>query len=201
MKMIGKRELIFIALILALPIAAWFGIFKPRRDDIPVAYDQIEKNNAIARTANESSKKAALTIKKEDAIIKTAEDKINELQPIVDSFNTVGFRNTLNDIRKTVDRKLEIRNISRGKSTTPDIGQAYGNQIIKCEITGRFRSINEFLQKVEKISPMVYVKSLTITPANQYNSEKSKVIKSKVTAMVVLQVYYRTTPLTPPNAN
>ena len=191
MKMIGKREFIFIALILALPIAAWFGIFNPRNKDIPVAQNEIAFNKASFAKADKAYQREFKNYKKKLKQIEDAEKKLDELQPVSEKISSVDFTDQLAEIKNKIDPTLDVVS-STGKVVYPEIGQCFGNQTFSYIVTGRFVSVNKFIKMVERVSPMISIKSYTITSSANRSAKKDNIIRSKVRASLTLQVNFRT---------
>ncbi len=139
----GPREAVFILLLLAMPVAAYFFVFQPRAAEVSAARAEI------------TSKQAKL--KELEAATKNIEDLGDEIDRMRDAIDLVeqklpaqrDVEVVLRDVwRLAAENKLTAKSFHTDKIVK---AAHYSEQPIKMTIIGDFAGYYKFLQELEKL--------------------------------------------------
>ena len=171
---LGTRELIFLLLLLAVPIAAWFFVFQPR-------------NAAVAQAREEIQHRQDKLVKLE-AYTANIADLGEEIDKLVGAMEL--FEQKLPQQREVevVLRKvweLAARNGLKPKSVRtdkPELDNGVLRQPLRMVIVGDFDGFYRFLQELERLNRITRLPALKLTKVN--NDE------GQVSAEMTLNVFF-----------
>ncbi len=139
----GIRELIFLIVLLAVPVASYLYVFKPRNAEIRQAHVEIEIKQAKLRKLREVADKIddlGLAIEQGREAVKVIEAKLPSQQDV---------EVILQDIWELAKlRRLTVKSI---KSERPVPAALYMEQPLKVIMEGEFDGFYEFLLQLEKL--------------------------------------------------
>lgn len=178
----GVRELLFIIVLLAVPVAAFWFVFKPRNEDIATARAEIAAKKQTLNKLNEASTK----IKDLGQAIAQGQEAIDVIEaklPAEQSVDEV--------LRQASD--IAMRHSLHIKTVTPEKkvpASQYMELPIKWELTGNFDGFYEFLLNLEQLPRLTQIRNLNIKRTDQDQGEMS--------ATFTLSIYFqpRTEPAT-----
>ena len=139
----GLRELIFMIVLLAVPVASWWYVFKPRNADIVQArmeiiikQDKLDKLREVAKRIDD----IGLAIERGRDAIELIEAKLPNQQQV----DVI-----LQNVWQIADQnRLTVKSI---KSEKPVAAASYMEQPLKMKIEGRFNGFYQFLLELENL--------------------------------------------------
>lgn len=150
----GIRELIFMVVLLAVPLASYVYVFKPRNEEIRTAKQEVEVKQARLNKLREVSSRiddVELAIRQGELAIQVIENKLPSQQDV---------EIILEDIWKSAKKnKLAVKSVKNQKQLA---AANYKEQPLKVVIEGSFTGFYEFLLDVEKLDRITRVHQLTI---------------------------------------
>lgn len=169
------RQLVFFAVLLALPIASYFLVFKPQNREIEKARKEIELKETKLTKLREYTSRAD-DIQKENEQIKAAIETIQSRLPSGKEMDNVlrqvsGIANKAN---------LVVPNFKKNEKIQP-AGLAL-EQPTDIEMVGDFDGFYQFLLELEKLPRITRIPDLEIKRNDKVNGEMK--------AKFVLSVYY-----------
>lgn len=140
----GLRELVFVLVLLAVPVIAWYGDFR-------------QQNAAVAAAKQEMAQKRAKLVQLESATrqIKDMEEEIDKLTQAIELFESkLPAEKEVEVILKEVwelaaKHKLKPRSVRTEK---PIVAARYSELPLKMVIVGDFDGYYKFLLDVERLS-------------------------------------------------
>ena len=190
MNMIGKRELVFVALLLALPLCSWLFIFDARKKEIPELQQQQSENVDQAMLASAAYKKYRPQLKEKIKLLVEAEKKLQQRQP-VGHLNTGKVKQQINVLAKKINPKIKI-NFIDGTMRKPGFAQYFGTQNINCEVHSSLTDFYKVMQQIESDVVMVEIEKVSIV-ADRFRRSKipGDGLKSRIKGNLVLRLTYR----------
>lgn len=145
----GFRELIFLAVLLAVPVASWWYVFKPRNTEIAQARMEIKIKQVKLDKLREVAKRIddiGLAIEQGREAVELIEAKLPN-------------RDQVEDILANVWRlaKRNHLNLKSVKSEKPVLATLYMEQPLRVSMTGRFDGFYQFLLEMENLSRITRV--------------------------------------------
>ena len=150
----GRRELLFLLVLTAVPISAWFFVFQPRNADISEARAEIDAMQGTLTQLNELNRSVgdlgeAINV----AEVRLARFRENipdaeELDDLLSEIDAIGVRN-----------QLDVKSIRTLKQVDVD---GYSELPLKLLIEGDFVGIYQFLVDLESLSRITRVSELQI---------------------------------------
>ena len=139
----GLRELIFMIVLLAVPVASWWYVFKPRNADIVQArmeiiikQDKLDKLREVAKRIDD----IGLAIERGRDAVELIEAKLPNQQQV----DVI-----LQNVWQIADQnRLTVKSI---KSEKPVTAASYMEQPLKMKIEGRFNGFYQFLLELENL--------------------------------------------------
>lgn len=170
------RQLIFIAVLLAVPLAAFFLVFAPQNREIVKAREEIElKRTMLEKLRAETARSDDLL--KENQTIRAAIDTIEARLPEGKDMDLV-----LRDVAAIADEAgLKVPQFKRSDKPLP-AGEAL-EQSMDVEITGDFDGFYQFLLKLEKLPRITRITDLKIKRIDTQDGDMRASFK--------LSVYYQ----------
>lgn len=170
----GLREFLFMMVLLAVPVAAFWFVFKPRNADIEQARQEIAAKQVIL----DKLKEASTRIRDLGQAIEEGREAINIIEAKLPAEQSVD------------EVLLQASNIAREhrlhiKSVTPDKkvpASQYMELPIKWELSGNFDGFYEFLLDLEQMPRLTQIRDLKITRSDGDGS---------MAATFTLSVYFR----------
>ncbi len=170
----GLREIVFILVLLAVPVASFFLVFKPRNDQIREARAEILAKQAKLRQLEEQTVKyedLGREIEKIEEAIRQHRLKLPEQREVEVILKQVWELAT--------KQKLNPRSVRTDKPVKT--GQ-YAELPIPMTITGDFDSFYVFLQELEKLSRITRMPNMKLVKAQK--------AEGQMKAEIVLSVFY-----------
>lgn len=174
----GVREILFVIVLLAVPVAAFLFVFQPRNADIAQAKGEIaEKRQTLDRLGEASAKMRDLGIAIEEGreAIRIIEDKLPAEQNVDDVLRQAS------EIART--HSLQIRSFEAEKKLP---ASQYMELPIQCEMSGDFDGFYRFLLELEKMPRLTQIRNLNI--------QRSEDTPGQMTATFTLSVYFQPRP-------
>ena len=145
----GLRELIFLVVLLAVPVASWWYVFKPRNTEIAQARMEIETKQAKLDKLREVAKRIddiGLAIEQGREAVELIEAKLpnrDQVEVILEKVWQLAKRN-----------HLSLKSV---KSEKPVPATLYMEQPLRVSMTGRFDGFYQFLLEMENLSRITRV--------------------------------------------
>ena len=140
----GIRELVFLVVLLAVPVASWWYVFKPRNTEILQAHLEIEIKQAKLRKLHEVAKRIddiGLAIEQGREAVELVEAKLPNREQVEDILENVWQLAKRN--------RLTLKSV---ESEKPVPAALYMEQPLKIIVTGRFDGFYQFLLEMENLS-------------------------------------------------
>ncbi|MBN1846391.1 MAG: type 4a pilus biogenesis protein PilO [Sedimentisphaerales bacterium] len=171
---IGFRELLFVLLLVAIPLGAYWWIFKPANERMEVQRCEIE-----AKAQKLASLQKALVG------IKDLNEEVGKLQEAVLFFKAKLPKH--HEIHRVLEQVTKIAESHRldtkmFRTLKPTAGAAYSEQPIEMEVGGDFNAFYQFLLDIEKLPRITKVRQLTL--------EKDKENEGTTKAELALSIYF-----------
>ncbi len=139
----GPREVIFFIVLLVVPVASYFYVFKPRNAEIKQAQIEVESKQAKLDKLREVSEKIddiGLAIDRGRAAIQLVETKLPSARDV---------EVILEDVWElAAASRLNVRSV---KSETPVPAAGYMEQPLRIVMEGQFEGFYEFLLALESL--------------------------------------------------
>ncbi len=145
----GFRELIFLVVLLAVPVASWWYVFKPRNAEIEQARMEIEIKQTKLDKLREVAKRIddiGLAIEQGREAVELIEAKLpnrEQVEVILENVWQLAKRN-----------HLTLKSV---KSEKPVPATLYMEQPLRVSLTGRFDGFYQFLLEMENLSRITRV--------------------------------------------
>ena len=145
----GLRELIFLVVLLAVPVASWWYVFRPRNTEIAQARMEIEIKQTKLDKLREVAKRIddiGLAIEQGREAVELIEAKLpnrDQVEDILEKVWQLAKRNHLN--------------LKSVKSEKPVPATLYMEQPLRVSMTGRFDGFYQFLLEMENLSRITRV--------------------------------------------
>ncbi|MEE8154959.1 MAG: type 4a pilus biogenesis protein PilO [Phycisphaerales bacterium] len=145
----GFRELIFLVVLLAVPVASWWYVFRPRNAEIEQARMEIEIKQTKLDKLREVAKRIddiGLAIEQGREAVELIEAKLpnrEQVEVILENVWQLAKRN-----------HLTLKSV---KSEKPVTATLYMEQPLRVSLTGRFDGFYQFLLEMESLSRITRV--------------------------------------------
>jgi len=163
----GAREAVFIAMLMLIPVGAWWFVFRPQNTENARMRTEIELRQAKLRELNKSMATIG-NLKTEIAQLKTAIQFFQSKLP-----NEKEIDKILQDIwHLAEDNDLHtesIRTLNRANSNVTFLpaGSSQGEQPITIRLTGDFRGFYSFLLALENQPRIMRIRKMDIEVADK----------------------------------
>ncbi len=173
---LSLRQLIFVVILLAVPLASFFLVFAPQNRDITKAKEEIELKKATLEKLREATSKTD-DLLKANTDIRHSIESINARLPSDKDMDLV-----LRDVANiAAGAGLKIPTFRRADKPLP-AGEAM-EQPLDVTITGDFDGFYKFLQELEKLPRITRITDIKITRSDESDGEMKAEFK--------LSVYYK----------
>lgn len=178
---LGKRELLFMLLLMAIPVGAWWSVFRPQNELNQRMRQQIEAKQTKLQSLNRLT-----------GTIGDLKEEIGSLE------EAIGFFDSKLPREKEIDRVLqEIWTLAEAsdlqtqsiqtKGTTTRLVEGngrHGEATVSVKLEGDFMGLYEFLLALEKQPRITRITDMQISKAGKKNAE------GHMTAGFLLSVFY-----------
>ena len=179
----GFRELIFLVVLLAVPVASWWYVFKPRNAEIQQAHREIEVKQAKLDKLREVAKRIddiGLAIEQGREAVELVEAKLpnrDQVEDILENVWQLAKRN-----------RLTLRSV---ESEKPVPAALYMEQPLKMVVTGRFDGFYQFLLELENLSRITRVPRMNLERLSKSGGLDDEDFDSGLmTAKFTLSIYF-----------
>lgn len=178
----GLRETLFLALLLAIPIGAWWFVFRPHNAQIAEARQQIEAKRAKLQALNRAT-----------ATLSNLKAEIDEYNKAIDFFQSkLPEEKEMDKVLKEVWQLAEssnlkaksIRTLRRTRAgSLIDPSGPYAEQPILLELEGGFPGLYGFLLALEKTPRIIRIQDMKL-------DKLDKVDESEMKAQLTLSIFF-----------
>ncbi len=169
------RQLLFFAVLLTLPIASYFLVFKPQNIEIEKAKKEIDHKQAMLDKLRQATAQSDDLARANDQV-KLAIEAIQARLP-----GTKEMDNVLRQVSSLAGKSsLRVPQFKKSDKTSP-AGLAM-EQPIDIEITGDFDGFYQFLLELEQLPRIMRIPDFSIVRSDKVDGE----MKTKL----VLSIYY-----------
>ena len=178
----GIRELIFLIVLLAVPVASFWYVFKPRNEEIAQAKSEIEvKKTKLARLDDETARMEdiGLMIERGRERIQLIEAKLPRLQDV---------ESILEQIWQLAERNKQI--IKSVKSEKPIPAALHMEQPLKIEMEGDFDGFYSFLLELENLPRITRIHQMKLVKAIGAGVQAHDASNSAMKAEFILSIYF-----------
>jgi len=176
---VGLREIVFMIVLLAVPVASYFYVFKPRNEEIRQAEKEVEEKREKLQQLREIEK----TIDDINRMIDEGKKQIDLIEAKLPSARDVDV--VLRDITQLA-RKTRLK-VNKFKTERQIPAASYMEQPITVNIEGEFEGFYDFLREVEALPRITRVHTLTLKRAQGREARS----KAQMTATFTLSVYFQ----------
>jgi len=172
---IGLREAFLLAVLLALPLASWWLVFRPQNSEIAQARREIEHKRAMLAKVQETTTRTT-------DLAKENEDIRGRIQAIEATLPTDKEVDTI--VRQVSELAVAAGLDAPGiKSEKPIPAAMYMEQPLKMKMNGEFTGFHEFLIKLEDLPRKTRISDMKITRSSDVNGN--------MTAEFTLSIYFQ----------
>ena len=179
----GIRELIFLVVLLAVPVASWWYVFKPRNAEIQQAHREIEIKQAKLDKLREVAKRIddiGLAIEQGRDAVELVEAKLPNREQVEDILENVWQLAKRN--------RLTLRSV---ESEKPVPAALYMEQPLKMVVTGRFDGFYQFLLEMENLSRITRVPRMRLERLSKSGGNDDVELDwGMMTAEFTLSIYF-----------
>ncbi len=181
---VGMRELIFLAVLLAVPVATFFYVFKPRNAQIAQARSEIAVKQArldtLAAVASKITDMGA-EIEKGRKSVEMIEAKLPNEQDV---------EGILEQVWQTAKRhQLTVRSV---KSDKPVPAALYMEQPLKVEMEGEFDGFYQFLLELENLPRITRVHQMKLARSDGRKGPNEEALPpGSMKASFTLSIYFQ----------
>ena len=180
----GSREVIFLIVLLVVPVASYFYVFKPRNNEIRQAQIEVENKQAKLDNLREVTEKIddiGLAIDKGRAAIQLVEAKLPSARDV---------EVILEDVWElAASSRLSVKSI---KSEKPVPAALYMEQPLRMVVTGRFDGFYQFLLEMENLSRITRVPRMKLERLDSLSGSPDdlELDSGLMTAEFTLSIYF-----------
>ena len=179
----GPREVVFLIVLLVVPVASYFYVFKPRNHEIKQAQIEVENKQAKLdklREVTEKIEDLGVAIDHGRAAIDLVEAKLPSARDVEVMLEDVW--------RHAAESRLSVKSV---KSDKPVPAAGYMEQPLKVSMEGQFKGFYDFLIALENLPRITRIHEMTLeqTSKRGMGSEVGEVLKADFT----LSIYFEPT--------
>jgi type IV pilus assembly protein PilO len=177
----GIRQFIFLVVLLAVPLASYFMVFKPQNQEIKKARGEIELKQTMLDKLRAATSQTA-DLEQANAEIRRSIEAIESKLP-----STKELDNVLREV-STIAQKcgLKVPRFKKNDKSAPNGGLAR-EQPLEVEITGDFDGFYRFMQDLEKIPRITKIPDMKLLRADGKQTGTDGEIKATFTLTVFYQ--------------
>lgn len=170
----GPRDVMFLLVLLAFPIASWWTLFRPQNQEIAQAMQEMEfKQQTLQKVAEATSRTKDL--EQENEAIRQGIALMEERLPTGKEVESV-----LDDVASLArSHGLELPKFITEK---PVENAGFGEQPLEVHLIGPWESFYLFLQDIEKLERITKVSKMDLT--------RSQKEPSKIQAVLLLNIFF-----------
>ena len=173
----GIRQFIFLVVLLAVPLASYFYVFKPQNDEITKARTEMELKQTML-TKLESATSQAASLEQANAQIRDSIAAIESRLPNSKEIDTV-----LREVAVIAGKSgLKVPSFKKNEKNVAAGGLAR-EQPLDVEILGDFDGFYKFLLELEKIPRITKLQDIKLTRTDENDGSMK--------AMMTVTVYYQ----------
>jgi type IV pilus assembly protein PilO len=179
----GLREMMFFLVLLAVPVASFFYVFKPRNDEINQAEAEIQAKQAtLDRLAQAMSKidDIGVEIEKGKEQIEIIEAKLpsaQDVEGILEQVTQLAKKNRLN--------------IKSFKSEKPVPAALYMELPLKIQLNGEFDGFYQFMLELENLPRITRIHQLKLERTSGATPEDEELPPGSMKAEFMLSIYFQ----------
>jgi type IV pilus assembly protein PilO len=179
----GLRDLAFVAVLMAVPIASYFFVFKPRNEEIAKARAEISAKNVrldnLRRLTGRIGDLGREIVEREEEL-----DRLNQKLP-----DREGVDRILEQVTQLAQKSnLLVRSV-KGEKVVP-AGMAM-EMPLRTTIEGNFDGFYQFLLDVEALPRITRVHNMKITKLGMGPRDKAEeTVSGSMTAEFTLSIYF-----------
>lgn len=178
----GFRELVFFIVLLTVPVASYFYLFKPRNDSINRARAEISVKQANLEKLAEVS----ASIDDIGLAIEEGREKVELIEAKLPSEQDV--EGILEQVWQLAKRnRLNVRSV---KSDKPVPASLYMEQPLKMVMDGQFDGFYQFLLELENLPRITRMHQLKLERNNGKSSTDADIPPGWMKAEFVLSIYF-----------
>lgn len=170
----GYREMMFLAVLIAMPAASFWLVFKPQNREITEARDEIQHKELMLEKLDDATAQTADLQAANDEIARSIEivesrlpgDK--EVEVVLESVAELARRSKLDLVRVKTGKPVDAAN--------------YKEQPLEMEIRGDFDAFYSFLLEVERLDRITRMLDLSLERDNKEDG--------RMTAEFTLSIYF-----------
>jgi type IV pilus assembly protein PilO len=169
----GPRDIMFLLVLLAFPIASWWTLFRPQNEEIAQALQEIEfKQDTLNKVAEATARTKDL--EQENEAIRQGIALMEERLPTGKEVEAV-----LDDVASLArSHKLELPKFVTEK---PVESAGFGEQPLEIRLVGAWEAFYLFLQDVERLERITKISSFELSRAKE---------SGKIEAVLTLNIYF-----------
>ncbi len=184
---VGLREVIFLVVLLVVPVASYFYVFKPRNAEIHQAQAEVEIKQAKLERLREVTEKIddiGLAIEQGREAIDLVEAKL----PSRDQVEVI-----LGDVWQLAAlAHLDVKSV---KSEKPVLAAGYMEQPLKVAMDGHFEGFYQFLMGLENLPRITRIQEMKLQRVTARNRRPDDEVQpGMMKAEFTLSIYYQPGP-------
>ncbi len=181
----GPREIVFFIVLLVVPVASYFYVFKPRNAEIRQAQIEVENKQAKLDKLREVSEKIddiGLAIDKGRAAIRLVETKLPSARDV---------EVILEDVWElAAASRLNVKSV---KSEKPVPAAGYMEQPLRIVMKGEFEGFYEFLLSLESLPRITRIHEMKLDRQGSGRGKDDADRSGMMVADFVLSIYFEPT--------
>ncbi len=159
----GLRELVFVAVLLAMPISSYWFVFKPRNEQIAQARKEIEHKELMLEKLRAASAQSADLARENEEILKEIE-LVQSRLPTDKEVDVI-----LRQVSElATENDLKLARVKAGRAITAN---AYMEQPLEMLITGNFDNYYNFLLELEQLKRITRLPQMNLKAAREQNGQ------------------------------
>lgn len=179
----GLREAIFLLVLLAVPVASWFYVFKPRNTEISQANSEIQMKQAKL----EQLRQVTSRIDDLDAAIEEGREKVEQIEAKLPSEQDVeGILQQVWEIAKR--NRLVVKSV---KSEKPVPAATYMEQPLRVMMEGEFDGFYQYLLELENLPRITRVHQMILERAGGKGPKSEQLPPGSMKAEYTLSIYFQ----------
>lgn len=177
----GKREILFLLVLAAIPLSAWLFVFQPRNEDIREARAEINAMQATLTQLNDLNR----SVGDLGEAINAAEFRLSRFRENIPDAEEVD--DLLSEIDEIGERNhLDLKSI---RTLTQVDVDGYSELPLSLKIEGNFSGIYQFLADIEELSRITRIREFEIK-RNLVDQDENTSVEEIVSIDLVLVIYF-----------
>jgi type IV pilus assembly protein PilO len=173
----GFRELIFVAVLLAMPISSYWFVFKPRNEQITQARKEIEHKELMLQKLQAATAQSA-DLARENEEIQREIELVQSRLPTDKEVDVI-----LRQVAElATDNSLRLERVKAGRAIT---ATSYMEQPLEMLITGNFDNFYNFMLDIEQLKRITRLPQMKLKAAREQDG--------RMEAEFTLSIYFEPT--------